>query len=160
MYSDTADPLEFHLYRYRSDGSLEEILITPTGPSNQGYMAYTLPLDTPDLNVGDAYLWQVVQYCDQNLQEVGQWTSADIEIVEAPVNLALGLSQNSLQQAQAYARAGLWYNALANVYDAKTPEEQAFRQDLLLDLADLEEQPDEDAEVALSNLPQQSAEMP
>ena len=54
MYSDTADPLEFHLYRYRSDGSLEEILITPTGPSNQGYMAYTLPLDTPDLNVGDA----------------------------------------------------------------------------------------------------------
>ena len=101
-----------------------------------------------------------MQYCDQNLQEVGQWTSADIEIVEAPVNLALGLSQNSLQQAQAYARAGLWYDALAKVYDAKTPEEQALRQDLLLDLADLEEQPDEDAGVALSALLRQIAEMP
>ena len=143
VFSDDANPLEFHLYRHQSDGSLEAILTNPIGQSNQGYMAYTLPQDEPDLNVGDTYLWQVVLYCDQNLEEVGKWTSADIEIVEPPANLAAELSDDSLHKAQAFARAGLWYDAMAQVYDATTPEELTFRQNLLLDLADLETRPDE-----------------
>ena len=83
-FGDDADPLEFHLYRYQSDGSVKAVLIDPIGPSNEGYMAYTFPPNEPELTVGDTYLWQVVLYCDQNLEEIGRWTSADIEIVAPP----------------------------------------------------------------------------
>ena len=142
VFSDDGEPLEFHLYHYQSDGSLEPVLINSIGPSNQGYMAYTLPEDEPDLAVGNTYLWQVVLYCDQNLEAPGRWTSADIEIVAPPDTLAADLLDDPLEKAQAYARSGFWYDALAQVYDAATPEEKTFRQNLLLDLADLEEQPD------------------
>lgn len=159
VFSEDTKPLEFHLYRHQSDGSLEAVLMNSIGQSNKGYMAYTLPQGEPDLNVGDIYLWQVVLYCDQNLEEVGRWTSADIEIVEPPANLAAELPDHSLQKAQAYARTGLWYDAMAEVYDATTLEEQTFRQNLLLDLADLEEQPDKEMAVDLSAQLRQIAEI-
>ncbi|MGF1523535.1 MAG: hypothetical protein ACFBSF_14560 [Leptolyngbyaceae cyanobacterium] len=57
------------------------------------------------------------------------------------------LSEDALQMAQAYASAGFWYDAMAAVHDASTPEAKALRQDLLLDLADLEDQPNLDAQL-------------
>lgn len=159
VFSDDAEPIEFHLYRHQADGSLEAVLMNSIGPSNEGYMAYTLPQDEPDLSVGDTYLWQVVMYCDQNLEEVGRWTSADIKVVEPPANLAAELPDHSLQKAQAYAHTGLWYDAMAEVYDATILEEQTFRQNLLLDLADLEEQPDKEMAVDLSAQLRQIAEI-
>ena len=159
IFSDDAEPIEFHLYRYQTDNTLETVLINSIGPSNEGYMAYTLPAEEPDLNIGDTYLWQVVLYCDQNLEEVGRWTSADVEIVAPPTELAAESADDSLQKAQAYARAGLWYDALAEVYDAITPEAQTFRQNLLLDLADLEEQPDRELALDLSAQLRQIAEI-
>ncbi|MEO0987347.1 MAG: DUF928 domain-containing protein [Cyanobacteria bacterium J06639_14] len=138
VFSDDGEPLEFHLYRYQADGSKEVVLINPIGPSEQGYMAYTLPPDQPDLGTGETYLWQVVAYCDENLEDTGAWTSADIEIVAPPANLATELPEAPLEKAQAYAGYGFWYEAMAAVYDAATPETQDFRQNLLLDLADLE----------------------
>ena len=159
MFSDNAEPLEFHLYRYQSDGALEAVLINSIGQSNQGYMAYTLPPDESDLTVGDTYLWQVVLYCDQNLEEIGRWTSADIEIVVPPADLAAAPPDGALSKAQAYARAGLWYDAMAQVHQATTREEQTFRQNLLLDLADLEAQPDQEMIIDLSAQIRQIAEM-
>ena len=150
VFGDHGDPLEFHLYRYQSDGGWEEVLIRPIGASQPGYMSYTLPLEEPELQVGETYLWQVALYCDHNLQEVGRWTSADIAIVEPPATLAAGRPEEPVQQARAYARAGLWYDALASVYDAKTPEEQSFRHNLLLDLAELEERSGQASAVKLS----------
>ncbi|MBE7384842.1 MAG: DUF928 domain-containing protein [Leptolyngbya sp. SIO1E4] len=160
MFGEAAEPLEFHLYHYQADGSLEAVLIDPIGSSTQGYMAYTLPSGQPDLTVGETYLWQVVLYCDPNLEEVGRWASADVEIVALPADLMAGLPEGTLPQAQAYARAGLWYEAMAAVYDATTPEEKAFRQDLLLDLADLEEQSEQESIINLSSQLRQIAEMP
>ena len=159
VFSDDAAPLEFHLYRYQSNNSLEAVLIHLIDQSNQGYMAYTLPQNEPGLSIGNTYLWQVVLYCDQNLEEIGRWTSADVKIVEPPASLTAEPPDDPLQKAQVYAHAGLWYDAMAEVYNATTPEENTFRQNLLFDLADLETQPDNERGVNLSAQLRQIAEM-
>jgi hypothetical protein len=138
-FGEASEPVEFHLYRYQSNGELEEILVTPISTSRKGYMAYTLPANQSALAIGETYLWQVVLYCDTNLEEVGQWTSAEVEIVPSPTNLSMSTTSD-IQQAQVFARAGLWYEAIATVYDASSPEAAAFRETLLLNLADLEAQ--------------------
>jgi len=159
-FSRTPAPMEFQLYEYQPNGSFETVLTDGVGDSEAGYMAYTLPEDHPDLTVGNTYLWQVVMYCDENLEEVVRWTSADIEIVDMPTRLTLeGLSEGSVARAQAYAAVGLWYDALAIVYDGETPDEITLRRDLLLDLADLEEQPDNAIALNLSEQLREIAEM-
>lgn len=142
VFGERAVSLEFNLYHYQSDGTLEAVLTEPVGQSAAGYMTYTLPPNQPALTPGDTYLWRVVMYCNQDLETIGGWTSADIEIVDTPIEFATSdfTENNSLLKAQVYAEAGLWYDALAEVYDASTSAEKAFQQDLLLDLADLEEQ--------------------
>jgi hypothetical protein len=123
-------------------------------------MAYTLPTDTPELSEGNTDLWQVGTYCDQDMQEVGRWTSADIEVVEPPTDLPTPLPEDPVEQAQAYAEAGLWYEALGMVYAAETPTAAALRQDLLLDLADFEEQPEDIFIIDLSSQLREIADMP
>lgn len=140
VFTEETDQLEFHLYRYRSDNTLETIVIDQIGPSQKGYMAYELPLEQAELATGETYLWQVVSYCDASLEDVSKWTSAEIEIVAPPADLALAQAETPLQQAQAYAQAGLWYDAIAAVFDATAPEAVAFRSTLLLELAELEAQ--------------------
>lgn len=137
VLQENPQPLEFHLYRYKADGQLETLLINFIGQSTQGYMAYTLPSEQPDLIVGETYLWQVALYCDDNLEEIDTWSTADIEVV-APPEQMVELPDDPLQRAQVYAQSGYWYEAIALVYDAISPEAKAFRQSLLLDLADLD----------------------
>ena len=137
VLSDEVQPIEFHLYRYQPDGALEEVFINAIGQSTQGYMAYTLPSDQADLQVGETYLWQVMLYCDQNLEEIDAWSTADIEVV-APASELAGLPNDPLQRAQAYAQSGYWYEAIAAVYNTTSPEAKTFRQSLLLDLAEVE----------------------
>ncbi|MGF1524576.1 MAG: DUF928 domain-containing protein [Leptolyngbyaceae cyanobacterium] len=144
VLSDEPQPVEFHLYRYQPDGALEEVLIHSVGQSTKGYMTYTLPSDHPDLAVGETYLWQVMLYCDQNLEDIDAWSTADIQVVSPLPALTAGLSGDPLQRAQAYAQSGYWYEAIATIYDATSPDAQAFRQSLLLDLADLETPPEGD----------------
>ncbi|NEQ44300.1 MAG: DUF928 domain-containing protein [Leptolyngbya sp. SIOISBB] len=141
-FSDESDPIEFQLYRFEPDGSFDTVAVEQFETSQQGYMAYTLPFGEAELTVGEAYLWQVVIYCDRNFEEPGQYSSAEIEVVALPAELATALPDDSLGRAQTYASNGLWYDALAEVYDATDATAKALRRDLLLDLADLEEQPD------------------
>jgi hypothetical protein len=141
-FSDDNDPIEFQLYRYEPDGSFSEVAIAQFDESQQGFMAYTLPEDEA-ITRGETYLWQVVLYCDAAFEQPGQYTSADIEVVELPTALTTDLPVDPVERSRAYAQAGLWYDAFADVYDAPTSEAAALRQDLLLDLADLEEQMDE-----------------
>jgi hypothetical protein len=152
MAQATAYPLEFVLYQTQDDGSLEVIYSDVLTPSQNGYLAYALPPTEPALTVGDTYLWEVVSYCDSDLQRVGRWTSAEVDIVAPPAGLPLEeTAVKDAQTARAYAAQGLWYDALAIVYDGETAEEQVLRQELLLDLADLEENPSDPISVTLSN---------
>ncbi|MFK8184225.1 MAG: DUF928 domain-containing protein [Phormidesmis sp.] len=144
--SDSADPLELQLYRYRSGLSaandLERVFIRQVDDSRKGYMSYTLPADQPGLKVGEIYLWQVVLYCDPNREEVGMWTSADMEVVSASSETVLAtlenVAGNTLENAQIFAENGLWYEAIAAVYGANTSAEANLRRTLLQDLIELE----------------------
>ena len=158
-FSDDGDPVEFQLYRFEPDGSFDTVAVEQFATSQQGYMAFTLPPEEAELNVGETYLWQVAIYCDQDFEEPGQYSSAEIEVVTLPPNLAAGLPSDTFAKAQVYARSGLWYDAMAEVYDANASEAKAFRRDLLLDLADLEEQSDNDGAETLSTQLRAIAEM-
>lgn len=150
VYVENPMPVELHLYRYKDDGSspsrFEEVFIRPVGTTTPGLMTYTLPATDDPLTVGSTYMWQVVVYCDSNLLEVGQFATADLEVVAPPDTLPNPLPTDPIVQAQAFGAAGLWYDALAAVSIAPTtPEQDAFRRQLLQQLADLEEAALEDA---------------
>ena len=149
-YSDDAEPLELHLYRYPSgvasdesgNESVERVFIKKVGNSQQGYMSYTLPDSAPGLQVGEVYFWQVVLYCDPNLEEVGMWTAADIQRVPDSTGVATQLSGDAMSDAQMYVEAGLWYEAIALLNTLNTPAADNLQRDMLLDLADLESETD------------------
>lgn len=158
-FSDDSDPIEFQLYRFEADGSFDSIAVEQFEASSPGYMAYTLPPEVADLEVGETYLWEVVLYCDEEFEEPGQYTSAEIEVVESPSTLAVESGESAIARAKAYAASGFWYDALAAVYDATSSEAVAFRRDLLLDLADLEAQLDTDDSLSISEQLRQIAAM-
>lgn len=139
-WSDAAAVVEFQLYQYQPDGLATIIPAIPVEPTAAGFVTYTLPPEQAELTVGDTYFWRVVSYCDQDRQELGFLTSAFLEVVESPAELAEESSETPLERAQTLARQGIWYDALAQVYDANTPETQRFLENLLLDLADAETQ--------------------
>ena len=145
-YSDDAEPLELHLYRYRAgntDGSaVEQVFVKAVGNSQKGYMSYTLPESEPGLQIGETYFWQVVLYCDPNREEVGMWTAADIQVVSDSMGIAAQLSGDAVSDAQVYSEAGLWYEAIAAIDKLNTPAADNLRQTMLLDLADLEAETD------------------
>lgn len=157
-FSNDSDPIEFQLYSYEPDGSYDLVDTKQFEDSQQGYMAHTLPADKA-LDVGETYLWQVVLYCDQEFEQPGQYSSAEVEVVDLPADLAAELPSDSLERAQIYAQSGLWYDAMAEVYDAETPAEESLRQTLLLDLAYYEEQSDKDSAEELSEQLRAIAEM-
>lgn len=138
-FSDDNDPIEFQLYRYQPDGSFAEVTTEQFETSQPGFMAYTLT-DDEAIAVGETYLWQVVLYCDTEFEQPGQYTSADIEVVSLPANLSTNLPDDAVERAAVYGQAGLWYEALAAVYNATTPAAGDLREALLLDLATLEAQ--------------------
>jgi hypothetical protein len=152
MAQEAVNPLEFVLYQEHDDGSIEVIYSDVVTPQPAGYLAYSLPTTEPALTAGGTYLWEVIAYCDAALQRPGRWFSAEVDIVAPPEGLTVDDAQDQdAATARAYAAQGLWYDALAIVYDGETPEEQALLQDLLLDLADLEENPNDPLSVYLSH---------
>ena len=147
-FSPDNDPVEFQLYRVQPDGSPEVVTTEQFDTSQKGYASYTLAVEKASLTVGETYIWQVVLYCDTAFTNPGHYSSAELDVVALPANVAT--TDDEIANAQAYASAGLWYDALAEVYGADTPATEKFRQDLILDLADIEAQSENDEAVALS----------
>lgn len=107
--------------------------------SAQGFMSYTLPEDVLELAVGERYVWQVVQICDPDDLSNAVASGAEFEVVSPPANLADMPTDDRVEQANRYAEAGFWYDALALVSVSPVdPSAEAFRGQLLTDLAELE----------------------
>ncbi|MEM1291704.1 MAG: DUF928 domain-containing protein [Cyanobacteria bacterium P01_H01_bin.162] len=133
--SPTVGVMQFELYQ----GDLEEPIFSETVLPQSNFVAYTLPATAPALTVGETYWWQATLRCSADTEMVSSWIATSVEIVDSTPTLpAAGAASSSIQMAQAYASSGLWYDALAEVYDPETFDEYLLRQDLLLDLADLE----------------------
>jgi hypothetical protein len=133
-----ADRLEFTLFHQSPTGETE-IFSQAIAVGEAGYQALTLPTTAEPLQVGETYRWQTTLYCDAENDQAIQWVAAAITLVEPPRSLALldTVAPTPWQKGIRFARAGYWYDALAQVYAADTVDGQALRQALLLDIADL-----------------------
>ena len=135
-----AERLEFTLFQQLGDAETE-IFSTEITIGDAGYQAFTLPDTVAPLVVGETYRWQTTVYCEAENDEATQWVAAEVTIVEPPRSLALldAVAPTPWQKGVRFARAGYWYDALAQVYADDTIDGQVLRQALLLDIADLAE---------------------
>lgn len=130
--------MELQLYKMTPNGrhELERKVQLQT---SHGFMSYTLPENEPELAVGERYVWQVVQFCDGDDLAAAAVSSAEIEVVSSPAHLTDTPTTNRIEQANRYAEAGLWYDALALIsVPPADASAEAFRNQLLTDLAELE----------------------
>jgi hypothetical protein len=105
-----------------------------------GLMQASSPTLQTTLEPGKYYLWQVVVMCNPNRPSSALTDEVMMQVVPQPAELDTALAQATSPQdrAQVFAEAGLWYDALAQVAAAQTPEAVAYRDALLQDLAELE----------------------
>ncbi len=76
--------------------------------------------------------------CDPARPSRNRVDIAEFEVVSPPDNLELS-GDTALTQAQKYAAAGLWYDAIALLIGLQlTPDASSYRETLLLSLADIE----------------------
>jgi hypothetical protein len=138
-YVPVADSLpgEFQIYALTEEGRFQRVLEEPYQfDSSQGFMSYTLPDTVDALQPDTVYIWQVLLRCGDRPADTYK-VRAQIEVVDAG-RLPTPLSTETVEQADQLAQAGLWYDAFALVAEASTSPVQAFRSELLEDLAALE----------------------
>jgi hypothetical protein len=131
--------MELRLYELARDGNrtLLEKLDLATTP---GLMQASLPVTQPPLEPGKQYLWQVVVLCNPNRPSSALVDEVVMEVVPlaAELEASLALATSPQERANLFAEGGLWYDALAQVAEAQTPEAVAYRDLLLQDLAEVE----------------------
>lgn len=113
--SDSASkPIQFTIYEWVTSGKPKEVRKMSL-PSSSGIMKLSPFSDSePGLQLGKEYLWQVVIHCDPDNPSGDLVSEANIEVVGMPatVQSKLNTAVNSVDKANIYAEAGLWYNAL------------------------------------------------
>lgn len=112
---DSASKLmEFTIYEWVSGGKPKEVRKISL-PSSPGIMKLS-PFSDSELGLqpGKEYLWQVVIHCDPDNPSGDLVSEANIEVVGMPaaVQSKLNKAASSVEKANIYAEAGLWYNAL------------------------------------------------
>ncbi len=134
-------PIEFSLYEFDTNNQPNKIAYKHQLRSLPGIMKLSLPQNLSGLAVGKRYLWQVEILCNPNHPSRNPLKSAEIEVVKMPPTLksALSVTQDHSQKAFIYAKAGMWYDALAEAL-ASTANAQMGKvaASLLEDLSKLE----------------------
>ncbi|MBD2776915.1 DUF928 domain-containing protein [Iningainema tapete] len=106
--------MEFSLYEYGTSGKgkfLKKINLQ----SSSGIMQLSLAKENYRLSIGQKYLWQIALLCNPNRPSQDLVAAAVIEVVAMPppVTNALAQTKEPLKQAELYAEAGLWYDAIS-----------------------------------------------
>lgn len=106
--------MEFSLYEYGTSGK-GKILKKINLQSSSGIMQLSLAKENYRLSIGQKYLWQIALLCNPNRPSQDLVAAAVIEVVAMPPPLANALAQvkGPLKQAELYAEAGLWYDAMS-----------------------------------------------
>ncbi len=134
-------PMQFTIYEWVPGGKPKEVRkmslqsspgimkLSPFSESEQG------------LQPGKEYSWKVVIHCDPDNHSGDLVSEASIEVVGMPpaVQSKLNKAVNSVEKANIYAEAGLWYNALDEALKlAQASKLGEVGSTLLNDLAQLE----------------------
>jgi len=107
-------PMKFTIYEWVPGGKPKEVRKMSL-QSSPGIMKLS-PFSDSELGLqpGKEYLWQVVIHCDPDNPSGDLVGEASIQVVGMPaaVQSKLNRAVNSVEKANIYAEAGLWYNAL------------------------------------------------
>ncbi|MFQ4138725.1 DUF928 domain-containing protein [Nodosilinea sp. PGN35] len=135
---ETPYQMQLQLYRYTAaeGDALTPVNTFDLGESQPGYQSFTLPESEPALAAGGTYRWKVILQCNPGRPSQVALDEADLQVVAA--NWA-ALGRGSLvDRAEQAIAAGLWYDAIALLSEAPSPEATAYRRDLLAGLAEQE----------------------
>ncbi|HEY9878205.1 MAG TPA: DUF928 domain-containing protein, partial [Leptolyngbyaceae cyanobacterium] len=159
--ADIHQPLDIELYQKDTNGRWKRLKTFTLEEQVAGYMSFSWPETEPALTVGQTYRWQVISTCVIGLPSRDLVTTAELEVVAPPADLKNLEAFDPVAQAQWYAEKGFWYDAMAAV---STPSvslaEKSYRDELLLDLADLEAASADGTETYLSRQLRQIVAMP
>lgn len=133
--------IQFTIYEWVPGGKPKEVRKMSL-PSLPGIMKLS-PFSDSELGLqpGKEYLWQVVIHCDPDNPSGDLVGEANIEVVGVPavVQNKLNKAVNSVEKANIYAEAGLWYDALDEALKlAKASKLGEVGSTLLNELAKLE----------------------
>ncbi|MGK7926508.1 MAG: DUF928 domain-containing protein [Spirulina sp.] len=127
--------------------------LSPTQQDSWQVMTFA-PFDSNELELSpnQQYSWQVTLYCDRDRPGEITWERVDFKVVERPPRLIENLAntRNRCDRSNLYARAGLWYEAIAEALPpAQNNTVGILGASLLEDIIRLEERqtlPEEDPE--------------
>lgn len=149
-------PIEFYLYELGENGH-RSLVQQANLQSTPGIMSLPLSANQPGLEIGKRYYWQVVLLCNPNYPSSAAVAGAEIERITLASSLNNDLATaNSLpQQAELYAEASLWYDAMSTAI--KTSSDTTITE-LLKSLAEVEAQA-ETSEIEHLGEPKQSSRL-
>jgi hypothetical protein len=125
--------------------------------NTSGIMTHALPIEQVNLIPERDYMWQVTVICNRASPSENIMVGSQIKIVEADPNITTqigGISESDrIARADIYARAGLWYDALAEVTTAQNnPQAIDHTAKLVSQLAEMEEQNSSSSDVKNTDL--------
>lgn len=135
--------MEFRLYQYdpvSEQARLVKEIKDENFKSSPGIMV--LSMSSPELSIGQRYLWQVELICDQNHPSGNPFAEAATKVVQMPPDLRTQLSNTNdkFNRAALYAKADLWYDTLGLVLTAgEEPRMRELKFSLLEEVAAGEE---------------------
>lgn len=102
-----------------------------------GMVSHQVPDTVEALTTDTEYRWQVIVECNPEYpaQAIIQERSFEVIPTSTTLSQALSASVTASERAVAYGQAGVWYDAIAQVAQAKTATDLETRMGLLTDLA-------------------------
>jgi len=92
-------------------------------PKKSGVLKIKLPADAPSLEKDKAYTWSFVLMCDNVLRPDSPLVEGQIERTEMnAASIAQLEKATPLERAAFYGKAGIWYETLATIADARHSE--------------------------------------
>ncbi|MEW5856357.1 MAG: DUF928 domain-containing protein, partial [Cyanobacteriota bacterium] len=122
-HDSASKAMQFTIYEWVPGGKPKEVHKMSL-QSSPGIMKLS-PFSDRELGLqpGKEYLWQVVIHCDPDNPSGDLVSGASIEVVGMPATVQneLNGAVNIDEKANIYAKAGLWYNALAEALKLAEP---------------------------------------
>ncbi len=121
------------LFVYVPQTSAREVFVSLEGENNTyhyqtkipltnqgGIVSFRLPQEAPPLQVGASYKWSFILMCGQRLRPDSPAVQGTIRRIEPNATLEAQANSGSLlQSAAVYGEAGVWYDMLASLAEAR-----------------------------------------
>lgn len=132
LSSEAKVPVEFTLVK---PGQTEPIFVQRIATSKAGIIQVEMPKNLPDLAVGQKYRWSVSLVRNDKRRSDDVFVQGWVERVATTPDLdkQLATATSTRQRAQVYAKAGLFYDALASISQAynQAPNDKSIAEERL-----------------------------